>query len=309
MRALATLRIEDPERTRTVAQLLGLHLTESYSPSYAPSMVSSEPADEAKGESEDQQEPTPPPVPSTPPPSSEPVTDIELVALPDMPPPSLAWLGAQLQPTLFSLDDASIAPIESLFSPVWTTHIIKAALATDDPDGVLDAEVLTAQLARGEPVSRLPCLTERTLRRGAQILCDHSEAMLPFRQDETELVTRIRRVMGDCIEVLKFACLPWRVGTGARRRWTEWTPPSRGTPVVLVTDLGICRTPSEMEPSDPLAWVEFAEAVTASGCPLVALVPYPQHRWPKALIGKMSIVMWDRSTTAATARRAREAQR
>lgn len=307
MRALAALRIDDQATARAVVQLLDLRRVERSAVGSSPSPAATHsPAD--TGTDTERRTPPPSPPPVLPPPSGPPMAT-ELVSLPDMPPPSLAWLGDRLPLTLASIGDDNGVPIDPLFPPAWTTHIITAALATDDNHGALDVEALVTQLARGEPVRALQYLPERTLRRGAQILCDHSDAMLPFRPDEAQLINRIRRVLGDCVDVLRFAGLPWRVGAGARRRWTAWKPPSQGTPVVLVTDLGIGRAPGDSARAAPSAWHEFASAVAAAGCPLVAFVPYPPHRWPEALLGALAIIMWDRSTAASTASRAREARR
>jgi len=42
--------------------------------------------------------------------------------------------------------------------------------------------------------------------------------------------------------------------------------------------------------------------VRRAGCPLVAFVPYAPRRWPRALRRAMTIVQWDRRTSAVTIR-------
>jgi hypothetical protein len=45
-------------------------------------------------------------------------------------------------------------------------------------------------------------------------------------------------------------------------------------------------------------WIEFSSKVRHAHCPLIALVPYKQSRWPTELLSYMTIIQWDRKTTA-----------
>jgi hypothetical protein len=141
---------------------------------------------------------------------------------------------------------------------------------------------------------------------------DLSESMLPFRADLVALVARVRRVLGDDgLSVLRFAESPMaRAGAGPGRRptWKRYEPPPTPRPVLVASDLGLTREPDsdlDLDVVDARAdWLEFAQLVRRAGCPLVVLVPYPRSRVPRELRRAMTVVEWDRTTTAAGVARA-----
>ncbi|HZI20241.1 MAG TPA: hypothetical protein VEY09_16785 [Pyrinomonadaceae bacterium] len=191
-------------------------------------------------------------------------------------------------------------PFDPLFMPQWTRGILSAALATRGGDGPLDVEAVAEILARGEHVARLPQLPSWTLGRGVQLLLDRSQAMTPFVRDQAWLLREIRNVIGtDRLKVLPFAGSPARgAGAGTKRR-PPYQPPPPGTPVVLLSDLGICQPAVAADWASEDEWVAFAVLVRRAGCPLLALVPYKPSRWPHRLARLVNIIQWDRGTTAA----------
>jgi hypothetical protein len=80
-------------------------------------------------------------------------------------------------------------------------------------------------------------------------------------------------------------------------------PPAPGIPVVVLTDLGIAQPHGAMAVAGAEEWREFASNVSRAQCPLLALVPYPARRWPAGLHRVMTILQWDRATTAAVVRK------
>lgn len=191
-----------------------------------------------------------------------------------------------------------------LFRPQWTRGILNASLATRAADGPLDVERVAEMLARRESVERFPTLPSQTMRRGAQLLVDKGRAMMPFSRDQAWLLNEIRDVAGDSlVRVLRFVGSPLRGACDkpAPKPWPQYRPPPPGTPVVLVTDLGISRQSATVaDRADEKEWLEFAGVVERALCPLVAFVPYGQERWPRSLARRMNIVHWDRSTSVAT---------
>jgi hypothetical protein len=201
-------------------------------------------------------------------------------------------------------DVADAPPLEPLLVPAWVRGILSAALATPSPDGPLDLERLVDTVARRQPILRLPRQPLPTLRQGVQVLVDTSPAMVPFARDRAWLVAEIRRVVGeDLTQVLRFAACPGRdAGPGSRRTWEAYRPPARGTVVLLLTDLGIGHPPSFADWADEREWLQFVGTVRHAGCPLVALVPYAEARWPRELRDAIAILAWDRRTSVATVR-------
>jgi hypothetical protein len=178
-------------------------------------------------------------------------------------------------------------------------------LSTSAEEGDVDDERLLASVARCEPATTLPRGRLSTLRRGAQVMVDTSEAMAPFRRDLGELLDRIGTVMGEGrAQILHFEGDPLQIrpDKAARKRepsrfWVGYAPPSPGTPVLLLSDLGL-RRPQRVQ-----RWIEFARTVRRASCPLIALCPYPKSRFTAPLIDLVTIVHWDRATTVAAARR------
>ena len=74
------------------------------------------------------------------------------------------------------------------------------------------------------------------------------ESMQPFALDQQILRDALLRVVGrDRVEVALFDGCPLRsFGLGPRDEWHEYEPPTPGTPVVVVTDLGIVRAVDTM---------------------------------------------------------------
>jgi hypothetical protein len=217
-------------------------------------------------------------------------------------PPDWARTAAMLPPAGPPTHSPAPAP---LFLPRWTPGILSAVFATGSRDGPIDLERTVRALASGQPLVDIPRSPRPTLRNGVQLLVDVGDAMAPFARDLPQLEGAVRRILSaDTVERLRFAGCPLRgAGGRARASWRDYRAPRAGTPVVLVTDLGAGRPPLSAEPADPAEWLEFVEVVRRAACPLVAIVPYPRARIPMVLRRAIKVVEWDRTTTAATARR------
>jgi hypothetical protein len=127
--------------------------------------------------------------------------------------------------------------------------------------------------------------------------------MESFASDQVFLRDEILKVVGkDRTEVLAFSGTPLRgAGGDFREDWTEYEPAPSGTPVLVLTDLGIGRPQLSSERAHADEWLEFAALVRRCNCPLIAFVPYPETRWPD-LRQVMTVLHWDRPTNASTVR-------
>lgn len=199
---------------------------------------------------------------------------------------------------------APAPPFETLFFPRWTRAILSTALSTRGADGQLDVDRVAETLARGEHLGRWPTLSWPTLSRGIQLLVDRSRAMAPFVRDQMSLQRELVRVVGkDHVETLRFAGCPVRgAGAGPQVVWSKYKPPPAGTPVLLLSDLGIGRPLLDDDRAAAADWLNFARLVRKALCPLVAFVPYAPARWPRALVPLVTMIQWDRRTTASAVR-------
>jgi hypothetical protein len=79
------------------------------------------------------------------------------------------------------------------------------------------------------------------------------------------------------------------VGHGGRRPLAEALPPP-GTPVLVVTDLGIA-APRSGSPPEPADLLDHHRQLVQASCGVHYLVPYPPERWP-ARLRALPILHW-----------------
>ena len=194
---------------------------------------------------------------------------------------------------------------EPLLPPGQAGSILAAAVETRDLNGPVDIDRLVETVARARPVQRLPRLPLSSLVRGVQLLVDTGVGMEPFARDQQELASELRRVIGRSrVTELHFRNTPTR-GAGSGPVWTwasYYVPPAPGTPVLVLTDLGIGGPRASPQRSQAWEWRALAERLARRGSSLIAFVPYPPSRFPAGLARSMTIVPWDRTTTISTVR-------
>lgn len=195
-------------------------------------------------------------------------------------------------------------PFEPLLTPNWTRALLSAALARRGDDGPIDIKRVVELVASGEAILRLPRHPRPTLAGGVQMLVDRNGTMLPFLEDERWLEAQVQKVAGlGFHRPLYFESCPTRgTGHGSKSEWKDYLThhlPRPGTVLLLLTDLGIGRPEGLRARAGVQEWLAFTGTVRKRGCPVVALVPYPPARWPAALRKQMTIIQWDRPTSAS----------
>jgi hypothetical protein len=299
LRAASELSGEDPARRQAIAALLGFDLRSAAPPPPPRPLRDEEPEDTP---------PVEPPAETRPPARSE----------AEAAPPAMlegggedAWLeplkpaevrvpgwmeAADPYPEPSGAPAAAPAPPEPLFVPAWSRALLRGLLAGRDPHGAVDVERLVDMLAAGRVLSRLPRLPRTHLGPAAQVLVDAGPSMTPFVDDQLVLLGELRRLV-PMLQELVFETSPLR-GTGPADAWPlpAYRPPPRGTPVLVVSDLGAARG-SGTRRAPEAEWLAFAARVRRAQCPLVALVPFPPSRVRPALRRAMQVVTWDRATT------------
>jgi hypothetical protein len=304
-RALSELGVKDARGVRLVAELLGLEAPGAAAEGVAPeagtpgrggasAATVAAPGKVKVGEDPPEEPPEPP--------APRPAVRAVSVDLSSTKGETEEWIAEVVPfPSQEELPAPGPPPLSPLLAPQWARGILSAALATRAEDGPLDTERVVERLANYENVERFPTVVTRTLRRGAHLLLDKSQAMTPFTRDQAWLAREIRRVAGGShVALLRFVGSPLRGAGGAPPPWPAYEPPPAGTPVVLLTDLGAGRPPLAADRADAGEWGEFAAEMHRAGCPVVAFVPYGPARWPPGLERHMTIVEWDRRTTVAT---------
>ncbi|GAA4050194.1 hypothetical protein [Streptomyces shaanxiensis] len=194
-------------------------------------------------------------------------------------------------------------PLEPLLTERSSTAILNAALTTlVRDDGEPDIDALVEAFARGIPLTRLPRAPRPTLRFGVQVLVDRGDGMQPYRRDQQELARRITGLVGaELTQIRYFADAPNRgTGPASPRTWQPYRPPSPGTRVLVVSDLGVGGPVLHPRRASVAEWYQVFHEIVRAGCTVLALVPYPVTRVPAELTPLLSALTWDRTTTVST---------
>jgi hypothetical protein len=120
--------------------------------------------------------------------------------------------------------------------------------------------------------------------------------MQPFRRDQEEIARKIAGTVGrEKVAVQYFAYSPLRgAGLGPGWTWQPYQPPSRRTPILLLSDLGIGGPAADFRKSTYAEWSEFTRIAAENDSDVVAFIVYPRDRWPTWLTALMRPVAWDR---------------
>jgi hypothetical protein len=195
-------------------------------------------------------------------------------------------------------------PHVPLFRPQWTRNLTSAMCSLSMEEGPLDEQRLIDAVTRLRPVVHVPRRIRPTLRRGVHVLIDRGEAMMPFSHDVDDIMRSIRTTVGkDQFVAAAFVDTPLAeqdVLWLRRRVRAPWEPPVPGTPILLITDLGLSQRYGETRGATPGEWIAFAQRCRAAGCSAAAVVPRNESAWLPALRRAFTIIPWDQRTNVAT---------
>jgi hypothetical protein len=291
LRSLASLKPGNAEALETLCALLHVEL--------APSAVSAPDLEKPKPPAS-----RPPAAGVPPPPPASGALPSQLRLLPPREEAPMPW--AEIAPLPAHPMVVERPAMEPLLPPLVRTAILSTAIATRENAGEVDLEQAVDVIASGRALTRLERRPVPSLRRGVQVLADVGEGMLPYAGDRSELITAIQASVGkEQTGVLMFAGTPLRrAGQGPRHTWGRWAPPPRGTPVLLLTELGLGGPVISHDRASLGEWLRFCEETRRAGCPVLAFVPHEPRRWPPELTRAMTILLWDRGTTVSIIRHA-----
>lgn len=207
--------------------------------------------------------------------------------------------------------DRDLAPeLEPLLDARWARRVIGGLIAMEAPLGDLDVPRLVRSLTEMREVRRLPRKRQPTLRFGAQVLLDRHPSMMVFYSDQSALRPEIEGIVGR-ERTLILRCdrfPPTEVSELATPRWRPYESPLPGTPVLVVSDLGMARGAFPLSRLDEAEWDAFLAPLLSAGSPVLALVPCELDRYPAFVRERVRLLLWDWSTRPSDARRARKAR-
>lgn len=185
--------------------------------------------------------------------------------------------------------------------------VLSLLAATIGESNEPDVLVLIECVAQGRPISRLPRRPALTTRRGVQLLIDCGSAMSPLSADREQVRVGMVRLLGsERVETLYFAgCPTLGAGPGLRPSWTAWTSPAVGTPVVVVSDVGMVGSTLGHDWAGTSEWRAFAELACNRANQVLVLSPFNRERWPAELARRFVWVPWSERLSAAELNRIR----
>lgn len=163
--------------------------------------------------------------------------------------------------------------------------------------GEVDIPLLVERCGRGVPLRSLPRQLRGAAAPEVEVLVDVSAGMAPFRRDAAAFVEAARRTLGrHAVTVRRFHDCPGRdAGLGADGDAVPTRTPT-GTPLIVLTHLGLGGPVRDHGRSRASDWAAFARAAAHAGLPVVALVPWPLEEMPPQLRAAVPVVPWDRPT-------------
>jgi hypothetical protein len=180
--------------------------------------------------------------------------------------------------------------------------LLGALVSTRRLAGAIDVPRLVERISQARPIEAIPRLAVRSVRPVLDVLVDESDAMAPFAEDAADAVERLGEIVGRSrLRVLRFEDVPTYAGPSLEEL-TPYEAPARGTPVLLLSDLGVAA--SSYPRWRGQAFADFGRRMRRCGCLPVALSPYPATRAPLAVRRAFTIVFWDRGTRVAEVARA-----
>lgn len=201
---------------------------------------------------------------------------------------------------------------EPLFRARHSRSIITALVRRSVRSHVLDIVTLIRIVTKGQVVTRIPFAPRFSTERGVQVLLDSGPSMRPFLLDARTLIDQVERAIGRSrIETYYFQEEPGKAARGRLSRRVAHSWSKRGRGVLVVTDFGLGLNgfldPLRIEP----VWRRFLGEARSNGSQVIALAPRKAAEYPDWLRRMLSVVTWDRSTSAASIvaeRRARSEQ-
>lgn len=211
-------------------------------------------------------------------------------------------------PRLAADRNLTVATAE-LLEPEWARRIVGELMMTEAPLGDLDLPRIIHSLSEMREIRRIPRKSRPTLRLGAQVLLDRHPSMMVFYSDQSALRPVLAGIGGRG-RTLLLRCdgfPPTSISEISSARWRPYEPPPPGTPVLILSDLGMARGAYPLSAEAEAAWDAFLAPLAATGNPLIALVPHPPTRYPLFICERICLVLWDRVTRPSDVRRARKA--
>lgn len=209
--------------------------------------------------------------------------------------------AVEIRPASFAESEVRPA-FQPLFLDRWFQGIFTAVLGIRVPSREIDFRKLERYVIQGEFFAQLPFKARTKLVKGVHVLLDGSESMQPFWRDQTELIARLRRMLGAAlVQDSWFEYEPnasriiWRTPIGQFRM---------ETPVLIVTDFGSGLDPFGTRTMNWKPWEPIFELARCSRSRIFVLMASSPAYWPSMIDRFVDCsLLWDRETSPQIAAR------
>ncbi len=188
---------------------------------------------------------------------------------------------------------------------------LRHALGAQCEGKELDVRLLVDSWGRGVLLQRLPRRKRRVWPARIIVVVDRSQRLIPFWQDQQQVVSRLRDEVG-LLRVEEHTQIegPFATTFVTRGRKTHPLRQLRGGgPVIALSDLGLYARDAGRSRR---AWQRYARVMSRAGHQLTALVPVPTWRWQPEVTRIWSAYTWERATrgtrTSGAQRRMQQSQ-
>ncbi|WP_437708679.1 hypothetical protein WMF45_30910 [Sorangium sp. So ce448] len=189
---------------------------------------------------------------------------------------------------------------EPLFRTPVERSILREIAAALLPSARIDVDRLVESMAKLDLPLVVPFLDESTTRRGVQFLVDRSARLDGFAFDMRQIKARFVSLLGGAsVETLQFHEFPSTAGPGPSDTWTRYRAPAPFVPIVVVTAFSTVSA---------RAWEALVARWAREQRYVTFLVPHGAERVPPRVAAAARVVLWDRATTARSARRSKPAR-
>ena len=203
-----------------------------------------------------------------------------------------------------------VAPARSAAAPAPLIRagklraILSELLADDREVGAPDILRMVGMISRGEVIHRVLRLPRRATARRILVLIDTGAGMEPFARDQMRLAAQIKLLLGaDRIAIKSFAGTPLAgLMDPVSFAGTRFEPNAQDR-ILILGDWGAVPPRFNPERATPDEWKEFA-AVAGKAAPIAVLTPYPEKRWPRTRLARVTFLHWSEKLVVGDVRAA-----
>ncbi|MFM9068220.1 MAG: hypothetical protein ACKOUR_12920 [Planctomycetota bacterium] len=150
---------------------------------------------------------------------------------------------------------------------------------------------MVRRLASGQLLYEVPRQTVRRWGDRVQVILDRSQHLSPFIEDQTEFVTRLKRLLPHgAVELAVYNEVLEAVRQDDKKGGTrDYQLPEPHVPIIVLGDLGGMRLGGP-----PQFWRDWADALTERGCHALAVVPCSPLRIAAEIRAAVDVITWQK---------------